>query len=226
MAAVIARRTVTARVAPAVAAAAGARAKHTLPQLPYEYSALEPAISGQIMELHHTKHHQAYVTNYNTAEEKLQEALAKNDVAAAIALQGALKFNGGGHVNHSIFWTNLAPKKQGGGSPPTGPLADAIVAQFGSLQNFVTKFNAQAAGVQGSGWGWLGYDKDNKRLVIATTANQDPLVVNGLVPLLGVDVWEHAYYLQYKNVRVDYLKAVWEVVNWANVAERYANAQK
>ena len=170
------------------------------------------------MKLHHSKHHAAYVTNLNIAEEKLHEAIAKNDVKAQIALQPALKFNGGGHINHSIFWTNLGPK----GTELKGSLLDAIKRDFGSLEQFKTSFASQSAAVQGSGWGWLGYNNTSKRLEIATTANQDPLL--NLVPLLGVDVWEHAYYLQYKNVRPDYLKAIWNVVNWNNVQERYTKA--
>ncbi len=195
-----------------------------LPPLPYDYNALEPVISAEIMELHHKKHHQAYITNYNAAMEKYLEAEAKGDVAAMIALQPALRFNGGGDVNHSIFWTNLAPVSNDGGQAPNGPLAEAINKEWGSLDNFITQFNTKTAAIQGSGWGWLGYDKTKKRLEIATCANQDPLSTLSLVPLLGIDVWEHAYYLQYKNVRPDYLKNIWKVVNWKNVAERHAQA--
>jgi Fe-Mn family superoxide dismutase len=191
----------------------------TLPDLPYDYSALEPVISGEIMELHHKKHHQTYVTNFNATAEQLAEAEAKTDVPKIIQLQPAVKFNGGGHVNHSIFWTNLTPPKDF--EPPSGELAKAIEADFGSVDNLISKFNPKAAAVQGSGWGWLGYNKETGRLQIATTANQDPLVTQGLTPLLGIDVWEHAYYLQYKNVRPDYLKNIWKVVNWKNVGERY-----
>lgn len=205
------------------AAAAGGPAK--LPDLDYDYGALEPVISGEIMELHHSKHHNTYVTNYNNAMEQYEDAAARGDTAAMIALQGAIKFNGGGHVNHSIFWTNLAPAGNGGGGEPTGDLAAAINSSFGSFDAFKTKFSATTAAVQGSGWGWLGYDKANDRVVIQTCANQDPLSTTGLVPLLGIDVWEHAYYLQYKNVRPDYLNAIWDVVNWGNVAERYSAAK-
>eukprot|EP01136_Pigoraptor_vietnamica_P039786 Opistho-1_new@10957 len=208
-----------------VAVGALARAKHTLPDLPYDYNALEPTISAEIMRIHHDKHHRAYVTNLNIAEEKLNEAIAKNDVSGIVAVQSAYKFNGGGHLNHSIFWKNLSPTSKEGGKPPTGDFAKALNAEFGSLESFIEKFNAAAVAVQGSGWGWLGYDKAKKRLVIAACANQDPLEgTTGLVPLLGIDVWEHAYYLQYKNVRPDYLKAVWNVVNWSDVAERFKNA--
>ena len=193
----------------------------TLPDLPYDFAALEPVISAQIMELHYTKHHKTYVTKFNEGLEQYAAAEAKNDVAAMIALQPALRFNGGGHVNHSIFWTNLAPKSKGGGELIKGPFLDTLNETFGSVQTFIDKFNAQATAVQGSGWGWLAYEKEFSRLRIVTCANQDPCSTTGLVPLLGIDVWEHAYYLQYKNVRPDYLKAIWQVVNWKNVAERF-----
>lgn len=166
-----------------------ARSKHTLPDLPYEMSALEPAISGEIMQIHHSKHHNTYVTNLNAALEKYADAEAKGDMAAMIALQGAIKFNGGGHVNHSIFWTNLAPTTCGGGDASTAPgVTAAITAQWGSMEAFQTSFNTTTAAIQGSGWGWLGLDKADGRLKIATCANQDPLSTTGLVPLLGVDV--------------------------------------
>lgn len=199
--------------------------KFELPSLPYELDALEPVISKEIMNLHYNKHHKAYVDNLNKALESFEKAEQENDIAAQIALQAAIKFNGGGHVNHSIFWTNLAPKSKGGGTPPNGDLAKAIEQEFGSLQNFIEQFNTKTAAIQGSGWGWLGYNKAKKRLEIVTCDNQDPLSIKGFIPLLGIDVWEHAYYLQYKNVRLDYLKAIWEVVNWANVAERFAKAK-
>jgi len=199
---------------------------YKLPDMPYDYGELEPVINAEIMQLHHKKHHQAYVTNLNAALEKYRAAEVKNDVGEMISLQSAIKFNGGGHVNHSIFWTNLAPPKKDGGAPPTGELAKKLEQTFGPLDSFITKFNAQTAAVQGSGWGWLGYNKAEDKLVLTTCANQDPLSTQGLVPLLGIDVWEHAYYLQYKNARPDYLKAIWQVVNWKNVAERYENAKK
>ncbi|RGB33530.1 mitochondrial Mn-superoxide dismutase [Rhizophagus diaphanus] len=199
------------------------RSKYTLPDLPYDYNALEPIISADIMKVHHEKHHQAYVNGLNVAEEKFEQALKDKDVKSQIALQPALKFNGGGHINHSLFWTNLAPKKEGGGEPPKGELLSAIKKEFDSLENFISQFNTITAAVQGSGWGWLGYNKSTKRVEIVTLPNQDPLTTH--VPLLGIDVWEHAYYLQYKNARPDYLKAIWEVVNWKTVAERFENAK-
>jgi Fe-Mn family superoxide dismutase len=170
------------------------------------------------MQLHYQKHHQAYVTNLNIAQEKMVDAIEKKDISKQIELQQALKFNGGGHINHSIFWTNLASPKQQGGQLSSGTLKTLIERDFKSLEHFQNEFAARSAAVQGSGWGWLGFDKQTKQLKIATTGNQDPLL--DLVPLLGVDVWEHAYYLQYKNVRPDYLKAIWNVINWQNVESR------
>lgn len=199
--------------------------QYKLPELPYELNALEPIISSEIMNLHYNKHHAAYVANLNKALEQLADAEQKNDVAAQIGLQSAIKFNGGGHVNHSIFWTNLAPASKGGGTPPEGDLAKDISNQYGSLDKLIEALSAKATALQGSGWGWLGYNSASGRLEIATCDNQDPLVTKGLVPLLGIDVWEHAYYLQYKNVRADYVKAIWKVVNWKNVAERYEQAK-
>ncbi|KAF4316903.1 hypothetical protein BBO99_00008393 [Phytophthora kernoviae] len=197
-----------------------------LPDLAYDFGALEPSISGQIMEIHHQKHHQTYVNNYNAALEQYAEAEAKNDNAKMLTLLPALKFNGGGHVNHSIFWTNLAPTSQGGGGEPEGELRKAIDQEFGGFEEFKKVMAAKSAGVQGSGWGWLGYSPELKRVGVVTSANQDTCSTTGYVPLLGIDVWEHAYYLQYKNVRPDYLKAIWEVVNWKNVEERYLVSKK
>ncbi|XP_032881300.1 superoxide dismutase [Mn], mitochondrial isoform X1 [Amblyraja radiata] len=198
--------------------------KHTLPDLPYDYAALEPHISAEIMQLHHSKHHATYVNNLNTTEEKYAESLAKGDVTAQVALQPALRFNGGGHINHSIFWTNLSPS---GGGEPTGELMQMIKRDFGSFEKLKEMMSTMSVGVQGSGWGWLGYKKDSGRLQLAACPNQDPLQgTTGLHPLLGIDVWEHAYYLQYKNVRGDYLKAIWNIINWENVEERLKAAMK
>lgn len=199
--------------------------KYKLPDLPYDYNALEPVISAEIMELHHKKHHNAYVTKLNEALEKYADAEAKNDMATMIKLQSAIKFNGGGHVNHSIFWTILSsPDKDGGGSP-SGDLGDAINKKFGSFEKFVEEFNGATGAIQGSGWGWLGYCPDSRSLEIATCQNQDPLSTKGLIPIMGVDVWEHAYYLQYKNARPEYLKNIWKVMNWKAIEERYARAR-
>lgn len=199
------------------------RNKHTLPDLPYDYNALEPAISAEIMKLHHTKHHATYVNNLNVAEEKLAEAVHKKDTTGVIQLQNVIKFNGGGHINHTIFWHNLSPS---GGGEPSGELATLIQNSFTGSEAMKQAISQAAIGIQGSGWAWLGYCKESQKLRIATTANQDPLQpTTGLVPLLGIDVWEHAYYLQYKNVRPDYVKAIWKVVNWMDVAERLERAK-
>jgi len=195
--------------------------KFSLPDLTFDYGELEPFISAEIMKIHHTKHHATYVSNLNIASAKLEDAFVKNDVSSIISLQQVIKFNGGGHLNHSIFWNNLAPTSKGGGELPTGTLQKLIETQYGSLENLQTLISTTSVGVQGSGWGWLGYDKTNKKLTVTTTANQDPLeATTGLVPLLGIDVWEHAYYLQYKNVRPDYLKNIWKIINWNVCSER------
>jgi superoxide dismutase, Fe-Mn family len=196
--------------------------KFSLPDLPYDYKALEPIISGEIMQLHHQKHHQGYVNGLNTGLEKYEQAETKDDLTAMIAVQPVIRFNGGGHINHTLFWQNLAPKNKGGGEAPKGEIAEAIQKQWDSVDKFVEQFNGIAAPLQGSGWCWLAFNKATKILQIQTTSNQDPLEgTTGLVPLLGIDVWEHAYYLQYKNARPDYLRAIWQVVNWSTVNERF-----
>jgi len=208
-----------------LASVSSSRCKHTLPDLGYDFNALEPYISADIMKVHYEKHHATYVNNLNVALDKLAEATAKGDVSAAVALGPALRFNGGGHINHSIFWKNLTSKSKS--EEPTGDLKAAIEHDFGSLDNLKTQMSGTAVAVQGSGWGWLGYNKQTKRLQLATCPNQDPLeATTGLVPLFGIDVWEHAYYLQYKNVRPDYVKAIWNVANWADIAQRFASAKK
>jgi len=200
---------------------AGIRAfKHTLPPLPYAYDALEPYISKEIMTLHHTKHHQAYVNGLNDAEKTYADTPS---TAKRIALQSALKFNGGGHINHSLFWNNLAPSKQGGGQLVAGgKLEQALVCNFGSVEEFKQRMNKTTASIQGSGWGWLGFDPVSQRLEIVTTANQDPLLSH--VPIIGIDIWEHAFYLQYKNVKPDYLAAIWNVINFEEAEKRFVAA--
>jgi Fe-Mn family superoxide dismutase len=156
-----------------------------------DYGALEPAISGKIMELHHSKHHQTYVNSYNDAADKFAAAEASDDVAAKVALLPLINFHGGGHINHTLFWENLAPKNNGGGEPPSGDLATAIDTSFGGLEELKKKFNAALAGIQGSGWAWLVKDTQTGNISIKTYANQDP-VVGQFKPLLGIDAWEHA----------------------------------
>lgn len=196
-------------------------ADYTLPELAYDYSALAPSISGAIMELHHSKHHQAYVTGANTALAQLADARDKGDYAWVNKLEKDLAFNLGGHINHSIFWTNLSPD---GGDKPTGDLAAAIDDQFGSFDKFTAHFTAVALGVQGSGWAVLGYDSIGQKLIIVQFFDQQGNLPAGIVPILMLDVWEHAYYLDYKNVRADYVKAFWNIANWANAQQRFTAA--
>ncbi len=209
----------------------------TLPALPYGFDALEPVIDTQTMQIHHGKHHNAYVTNLNKALESAP-ALAGKSIEEIIgnltnvpdAVRGAVRNNGGGHFNHSLFWTLLAPKGNGGGGAPVGDLAAAINTELGGLDKFKADF-AQAATTRfGSGWAWL-YVKNGK-LAVGSTANQDsPLMGEGVAgiagkPVLGLDVWEHAYYLKYQNRRPDYIGAFWDVVNWNKANELYVAAKK
>ena len=195
---------------------------YTLPDLPYDYAALAPHISATIMELHHSKHHQAYVTGANTALEQLAEARETGNFANLNKLEKDLAFNLGGHVNHSVFWQNMSP--DGGGSPE-GELAAAIDDGFGSFDAFRAHFTATALGVQGSGWAVLAWDNLGARPVIFQLFDQQGNAPLGVTPLLQLDVWEHAYYLDYRNVRADYVKAFWEIVNWADVQARFSAAR-
>ena len=198
-------------------------AVYTLPELPYDYAALEPHISGKIMELHHDKHHAAYVAGANAALEALAAAREAGDLAAINLWEKNLAFNLGGHTNHSIFWKNLSPN---GGGEPTGELAEAINRDFGSFEKFKAHFSAAATSLQGSGWAVLGYDHIAGRLIIEQLTDQQGNTSINFTPLLMLDMWEHAFYLQYKNVKADYVKAVWNVFNWDDVAERFAAATK
>ncbi|ACZ20106.1 superoxide dismutase [Sanguibacter keddieii DSM 10542] len=195
---------------------------YTLPDLAYDYSALEPAVSGRIMELHHSKHHQAYVNGANTALEQLAEARSTGDLTGVNKLEKDLAFNLGGHVNHSIFWANLRPAADGG---PEGELAAAIDEGFGSFDAFTAHFTAVALGVQGSGWAVLAWDTLGARPIIVQLYDQQGNLPAGIVPLLMLDVWEHAYYLDYQNVRADYVKAFWTIVDWDDVAARLERAR-
>jgi Fe-Mn family superoxide dismutase len=200
----------------------------TLPALPYAYDALVPHIDAKTMEIHHTKHHQAYINNANKALEA-HPALAAKSVEALISdlasvpedIRTVVRNNAGGHYNHSLFWTVLGPNA---GGEPTGALAEAITSTFGSLAAFKEKFAAAAAGRFGSGWAWLALDKG--KLVVESSPNQDSPLMEGRTPILGLDVWEHAYYLNYQNRRPDYITAFWNVVNWTEVARRFAEATK
>ena len=199
---------------------------YTLPDLPYAYDALEPYIDEETMHLHHDKHHNTYVTNLNAAIEKHPE-LGEKTVEELLAdfssvpedIQTAVRNNGGGHANHTFFWEILGPNA---GGEPTGAIKEAIEATFGSFEDFKEEFKTAATGRFGSGWAWLVV-KDGK-LAITSTANQDSPLMDGQTPVLGLDVWEHAYYLKYKNVRPDYINAFWSVVNWDKVNEYFAKA--
>jgi Fe-Mn family superoxide dismutase len=197
-------------------------AEYTLPDLPYDYGALAPHISGEIMELHHSKHHQTYVTALNGVLDKLGEARDSGDFGAIVGMEKTLAFNLGGHVNHSIFWQNLSPN---GGGKPQGELAAAIDDQFGSFDAFQKHFTAAATTIQGSGWAVLGWDQLGKRLLVHQLYDQQANLPANQIPVVMLDMWEHAFYLQYKNVKPDYVKAWWNVVNWADASTRFDNAR-
>ncbi|MDR0416619.1 MAG: superoxide dismutase [Propionibacteriaceae bacterium] len=195
---------------------------YTLPDLDYDYSALAPHIAPEIMELHHSKHHAAYVAGANTALDKLAEARAKGDYGALGKLEKDLAFNLGGHINHSVFWKNLSPD---GGGQPAGDLAQAIDAAFGGFAPFQAHFNETALGIQGSGWAILVWDVLGQRLNLNQLYDQQGNLPAAQIPLLQLDMWEHAFYLQYRNVKADYVKAWWNVVNWTDVAARLTRVQ-
>jgi Fe-Mn family superoxide dismutase len=201
---------------------------YQLPPLPYAFNALEPHIDARTMEIHHDKHHQAYVTNVNKAIENTEwdnrpiEELLRNIEKIPEKIRGAVRNHGGGHANHSMFWTTIGPGK---GGEPSGKLADAIKADLGGFDAFKTAFTAAATGRFGSGWAWLSLDK-NKKLIVESTLNQDSPLSHGNTPLLGIDVWEHAYYLLYQNRRPDYITAFYNVIDWPAVAKLYDAAAK
>ncbi|WP_393968529.1 MULTISPECIES: superoxide dismutase [Enterococcus] len=200
---------------------------YTLPDLPYAYDALEPYIDEETMHLHHDKHHNTYVTNLNAAIEKYPE-LGEKSVEELISdmdaipedIKTAVRNNGGGHANHSFFWKIMAPNA---GGEPTGAIKEAIDATFGDFASFKAEFKTAATGRFGSGWAWLAVD--NGKLVVTSTANQDSPLMEGQIPVLGLDVWEHAYYLNYKNVRPDYIEAFWNLVNWDEVNKQFEQAK-
>lgn len=194
---------------------------YTLPDLPYDYGSLEPHINGHILELHHDKHHAAYVKGANDTLERIDEAREKGDFGGIVGLEKTLAFNVSGHVLHSLYWQNMSPD---GGGRPEGELAEAIDEYFGSFEGFHGQLSAATTLVQGSGWGVLSYEPTSKRLIVEQVYDHHGNVAQTSVPLLAFDAWEHAYYLQYKNVRPDFVKAMWEVVNWQDVAARYAEA--
>ncbi|HSL09465.1 MAG TPA: superoxide dismutase [Pseudonocardiaceae bacterium] len=197
-------------------------ADYTLPDLPYDYGALEPHVSGEIMELHHSKHHATYVKGANTALEQMAEARASGQWGTVNLLAKNLAFNLGGHVNHSVFWPNMSPD---GGDKPGGELAAAIDEHFGSFDGFRAQFTANALGIQGSGWSILAWDALGQRLVLEQVYDHQGNLAPGTIPLLLLDMWEHAFYLQYRNVKPDYVEAWWNVANWADVARRFEQAR-
>ncbi|MCH4250387.1 MAG: superoxide dismutase [Microbacteriaceae bacterium] len=196
-------------------------AEYTLPELTYDYSALEPYISGTIMELHHDKHHANYVKGANTALEKLAEARDAGNFSNINQLEKDLAFNLAGHVNHTVFWKNLGPDS----GRPEGELDAAITEFFGSFEKFQAQFTAAALGIQGSGWAILAWDSLGEKLVIEQLYDHQGNLAAATVPLLLLDMWEHAFYLDYKNVKGDYVKAFWNVVNWQDIADRFESAK-
>ena len=204
--------------------------QYELPKMPYAYDALEPHIDARTMEIHHTKHHQTYTTKLNDALGKCSSDIQNKDIVDILSdlsqvppeLKGAINFNGGGYDNHKLFWNNMKPN---GGGEPGGAVADAINSSFGSFSDFKEKFSSTTAVIQGSGWGWLVYNPSSSKVEYVAMSNQDSPRTKGLVPLLGLDVWEHAYYLNYQNKRPDYIAAWWNVVNWDEVDSRLSKAK-
>ena len=204
--------------------------KYTLPEMPYAYDALEPHIDAQTMEIPHSKHPQNYTDAMNRALEKLSPELQEKDIEEILSnikqvpddVKGAINFNGGGYDNHKLFWNSM---KQNGGGEPTGAIADAINDSFGSFAEFKELFSSKTAPIQGSGWGWLVYNPNSGKVEYKAMPNQTSPRTEGLVPLLGLDVWEHAYYLKYQNKRPDYIAAWWNVINWDEVNDRFSKAK-
>jgi superoxide dismutase, Fe-Mn family len=205
--------------------------KYELPPVPYPYDALEPHIDARTMEIHHTKHHQAYTDKLNAALEKCPPEIQNKDIVEILSnlkqvpadQSSAINFNGGGFDNHRIFWNNMKPN---GGGEPAGSIASAIDSSFGSFSGFKEKFSSTTAVIQGSGWGWLVYNPSSKKVEYKSMPNQTSPRTEGLIPLLGCDVWEHAYYLKYQNKRPDYISSWWNVINWDDVTKRFDEAQK
>lgn len=197
--------------------------QYTLPDMPYDYGELAPHINAEIMELHHSKHHKAYVDGANTAMDKLSESRMQRDFSTVNMLEKNLAFNLGGHLNHTVFWNNMSPD---GGGEPEGALKTALDTHFGGFDAFREQFTASALGIQGSGWSILAWDTLGQRPYICQLYDHQGNLPTGQVPLLMIDMWEHAFYLQYRNVKPDYVKAWWEVVNWQDVAARFEGASR
>ncbi len=196
---------------------------YTLPDLPYDYSALEPHYQAENLQIHHDKHHAAYVSGANSTEERLSEAREKGDFANLVGLEKTLAFNISGHMLHSIFWKNMSPD---GGGAPEGELAAAIQEHFGSFDAFKAQLTQATVLVQGSGWGALSWEPLGQRLIVQQIYDHHANLANGSTPLLVIDVWEHAYYLQYRNMRADFVNAIWNVINWPDIAARFEAARK
>ena len=204
--------------------------KYELPKLPYAYNALEPHIDATTMEIHHTKHHQAYTNGLNMALESLSAELQNMELTKLLGsldkvpenVRGAVNFHGGGYDNHALFWNNMKPN---GGGEAGGSVADAINTSFVNFGSFKEKFSKDTGAIQGSGWGWLVYNPQSKKVEFTTMPNQTSPRTKGLIPLLGLDVWEHAYYLKYQNRRPDYIAAWWNVVNWDEIDKRFSKAK-
>jgi Fe-Mn family superoxide dismutase len=190
---------------------------YTLPKLDYEFNGLEPIMPKELLELHYSKHHQAYINNLNTLLEKYKEAKGKNDLITMTDLLANIKFNSGGHLNHTLFWECLTPQNK---STPNGKIISKIEEDFSSFDAFKEKFTKMAINITGSGWAWLLYNLDTQHLQLATTQNHDRCDIT-LKPLLILDVWEHAYYLKYKNVRADFVKDIWKIFNWQKINDSY-----
>ena len=205
--------------------------KYELPKVLYSYDALEPHIDARTMEIHHTKHHQTYTDKLNAALDKCPPEIQEKDIVEILSdlnqipaeQKSAINFNGGGFDNHRIFWNNMKPN---GGGEPNGAIADAINASFGSFATFKEKFSSTTALIQGSGWGWLVYNPSTSKVEYKSMQNQTSPRTEGLIPLLGCDVWEHAYYLKYQNKRPDYIAAWWNVINWDDVSQRFDQITK
>jgi len=204
--------------------------KYELPKVPYAYDALEPHIDARTMEIHHTKHHQAYTDGLNNALATLGSEIQNMELTKLLTsldkvpenVRGAVNFHGGGYDNHALFWNNMKPS---GGGKPGGSIADAINSVFGNFDSFKEKFTKDTIAIQGSGWGWLTYNPQSKKVEYTTMPNQTSPRTKGLIPLLGLDVWEHAYYLKYQNKRADYVNAWWNVVNWNEVDKRLSKTK-
>ncbi len=203
----------------------GSTQKYVLPDLPYPHDALEPVIDEQTMRIHHGKHHAGYVKGVNNALDKLNEIRWGGDTSLVQHWQRQLSFHMGGHINHTLFWLGMKPESEGGGGQPGGNLMNQITNDFGSFAKFVEHFKSAATKVEGSGWGWLVYEPASNRLMVTQMQNQQDMMFTGAVPLLGVDVWEHAYYLKYQNRRADYVENFMRVVDWAEISRRFEAAR-